>query len=729
MSGLDYAVLAGYFLLMAGIGVLCMLAIRRQEDYFLGGRSFGKLLQTFAAFGAGTGANDPVTLGRTTYTSGLSGIWGVLLWLFATPFYWFFGVWFRRMRHLTLGDWYVERYESRALGAAYALFALWFGMMHLSVGFSAVGKVCAPLMNTDYFVLSWVSSEPIEIEYVLVPIIALVVIVYGVLGGLRAAYWTDLIQGLMIILLSVILIPFGLAGLVEKFGDPSTMSLFDGFRIMHERMPAENFQIFESPRGGEFPLHYIAAITLINLIGVAIQPHQIATGGGSARSELSARAGLVMGNFLKRGCTLAWAMTVLIALALLPENLEIARDPDRTWGVAAREILGPLQLGLVGLMLACLLAALMSTSDCYMLVLSALVVRNLYGAYLNPSASDRQYLMLGRLVSVVVISGAAIVSLTYLNVLEQLKITWEIPMIFAGPFWVGLFWRRATRWACWLTIGFTTVTFFLLPLLLPALMPSLRTHPDFNGTNQITTTIIARHAAPDDVAKREAALAIWQQHYDAAQAQTDPAIREAELDRLGPQPEPLALGDPVEDRFVGGGKAIFWTGGVEPLEGAALREVSRVQEGNMLVITEAWEGPARGLGYFNLDFLMYELMGLDMTRMNNAALETLRLPPKIIAPFLLMVLFSLITPAGSKAALDRYYVKMKTPVAADPLSDLRELELSYAQPDRFDYRRLFHFAGLEFQRPTLADSLGFVGSVIGCFVILWIAVWMAGLGT
>ena len=44
--------------------------------------------------------------------------------------------------------------------------------------------------------------------------------------------------------------------------------------------------------------------------------------------------------FLKRLCTVGWALTALIALALLAGNAEIATDPDRVWGVAAREIWG-----------------------------------------------------------------------------------------------------------------------------------------------------------------------------------------------------------------------------------------------------------------------------------------------------------------------------------------------------------------------------------------------------
>ena len=112
MHVLDYVVLVGYFLAMMGIGVWVMRRVKVQEDYFMGGRSFGKLLQAFAAFGAGTGSSDPVNTANTTFMSGLSGMWSVMYWLFVTPFYWITGVWYRRMRHLTLGDWFVEDQSS-----------------------------------------------------------------------------------------------------------------------------------------------------------------------------------------------------------------------------------------------------------------------------------------------------------------------------------------------------------------------------------------------------------------------------------------------------------------------------------------------------------------------------------------------------------------------------------------------------------------------------------------
>ncbi len=717
MTAIDYVVLVAYFLVMAGIGFLCMLKVKKQEDYFLGGRAFGKIFQTFAAFGAGTGANDPVVVGRATYTSGFAGIWTVLCWLLVTPFYWIAAVWYRRMRHLTLGDWFVERFENRGLGAAYSVFGIVYYMIYLSVAFAAVAKVCEPLIAPD-------TVELDTLRWILVPVIAFVVIVYGVLGGLRAAYWTDLIQGVFIILLSVLLIPFGLELLVERYPDPAHTGILDGFKVMHDQVPPRFFEI----TGNEFPLYYVVCIFLLNLVGIVVQPHFIATGGGSAKTENSARVGLVLGNFLKRFCTVGWALTGLIMLALLSASPELGSDPDKVWGLAAVEILGPLKIGLVGLMVACLLAALMSSADCYMLVSSALVVRNVYAAYLHREASEKQCVFVGRIVGVVIIVGAAAFALSSYNVLDQLKFAWEIPLLFAAPFWIGMFWRRATTWAAWGTVLFSTTVFFVLPIVLPIAVPDLRGDPRFAVTNDMVTTKVERTASPSDVAHREVAIASWKKAREAAVAETDVAERDEALEKLGAAPEPLALGATFTETKKKGGRAVFWFGGLDrDLAAEAPKETVSSENG---VTVERYVDGSRqhGKGIFNLDFILWEAVGVKLRSLPDPAIDALRLPTRVVVPFFVMVFLSLITPRNRKESLDRYYVKMKTPTEPDPEEDRRELELSYEDPQRFDHKKLLPNTGFELQRPTTGDVVGVVLSCLGVVGIIALVVWVAGIG-
>lgn len=769
MQTLDYVVLIGYFTVMIVIGVICSLKVKKQEDFFMGGRSFGKLFQTFAAFGAGTGSQDPIQVSRTTWTSGLSGIWSVLMWLFITPFYWIFGVWYRRMRHLTLGDWFVERYESRLMGAVYTLFAFFFQIAYLSTMFSAISKVAAPLIGFDTVSLPGFGA-PVGVQFVLVPIIALIVVVYGIAGGLSAAYWTDVLQGLCIILLSLILIPFGLDALVETYGDPDvTASTMDGFSILHERVSDDYFKLFSGPRSGEFPIHYIVSLSLLGLLGIVVQPHFIATGGGSAKTENSARIGLVTGNFLKRFCTIGWALTALILLALMADNAEAARDPDHVWGIASREILGPMNMGLVGLMLACLLAALMSSADCYMVIFSSLAVRNIYAAYFNQDADEKTYIKIGRIAGPSVILGAVIVSLCFYNVFAQYKMALEVIIVCAAPFWLGMFWRGATRTAAWLTMAFSLAVFFVIPFLAPVVMPDLASNPRFAIATKQVETITKRAATPSDFAKREswtsayleaiemdddsqmkAALAkiglprpitadaslgqdAWEAGYTQAMKAANAQDTREALTALGPPPKLVAEGASGENAqilevFVTGGQSIFWTGGISHPADADLEEVGRDSDGNTTTITRQYTDAGTGKGQFRLDFLLYEAMNIDLANQSKAMLETLRLPPRLIAPFVVMILLSWITKKGSKDSLDRFFVKMKTPVLADHDEDALELEKSYQDPARFDHKKMFPGTNIEIQKPSAADVVGFLICVAICFAFLGIAVWLANLG-
>ena len=638
MNFADYLVLFIYFSGMAAIGIWALRQVKAQEDYFMGGRKFGKLFQTFAAFGAGTGSADPVNTARGTFANGMSGMWGVMYWLFVTPIYWISAVWYRRMRCLTLGDWFTERYESKPMGVAYAIFGCFYYIVYGAMLFTAIGKVGVPLLGEELM--------GTKTEYVLVPLVAVIVMMYGVLGGITAAYWTDLIQGICIILLSILLIPFGLNEVVKRFGAPGD-SWTDGFRVMHEQLPASTFEIVGGSAASEFPLYAIITIVIMNMIGIVLTPHFIVTGGGSAKSEHDARVGLVTGNFIKRFCTIGWVITALIVLTLYSDNAALIGDADMAWGVATRELLGPLGIGLVGLMLACLLAALMSSVDCYMLVCSALVVRNIYVPYGNPNASEQECLRLGRVTGAIVVLGAVVVSVTMLDMFKQLELTWIVPMTFAALFWLGMYWRRATTKAGWITIVFCLLSFFVLPRAIPAVAPELRTNEAYLAVNS---------------------------------------------------PEGAA-----------GGQSIYWTGGVKENE----------EEG----------GEKIGQGSFRFDMVIYDkLLGLDLTQYRKAALKTLEFPFKIIAPFLVMIIASLLTQPNSKKALDRLYVKMKTPVDPDPEGDAREIDVSYAQPDRFNDRKLFPDSNWEFERPTKMDFWGFVGCFVICFAIIGVVLWVARIG-
>ena len=73
----------------------------------------------------------------------------------------------------------------------------------------------------------------------------------------------------------MLLIPFGLWALVKEFGDPATMSFMDGFTIMHERVSADYFSLFNGPSAGEFPVQYIISLSVLAMVGTGLSHTQL----------------------------------------------------------------------------------------------------------------------------------------------------------------------------------------------------------------------------------------------------------------------------------------------------------------------------------------------------------------------------------------------------------------------------------------------------------------------
>ena len=413
-------------------------------------------------------------------------------------------------------------------------------------------------------------------------------------------------------------------------------------------------------------------------------------------------------------------------LALYADHPQLLRDPDRVWGVASGELLSP---GLVGLMLACMLAALMSSADTYMLVCAALVVRNVYAAYLHPDADEKRCIAVGRVTAVVVIVGAVLMAWLVMDVFRQLQLTWVVPMLFAAPFWMGMYWRGATRAGAWWTVIYVALVFFVAPYAAPILAPGLRTSERFTVTNDLVTVTTHRPAVPADVRRREAEITLWRERRGAEEHLPDAARREAALSAMGPPPRALKVGENIEHHKTTGGTAIYWTGGVKPVGPRRTVVIDRRTGAEKeKIVLQRYDGPLEASGNFRLDFLLYDLLGVDMRGKSDAMLRTMELVPKIVTPFLVMFLVSLVTRRNDSGALDRFYAKMKTPVQSDAQADRLALERSFADPSKLRHLKLFPGTDIELQRPRALDVVGFLVSLAACFGIVWLAAVLSGWG-
>src|SRR5258708_4982240 len=135
-----------YFIGILVIAVRASRFVRNREDYFMGGRRFGKLVQSFAAFGQSTSVENVTTTSTMVNANGAAGIWAMLAsGLVNLPIFWMTSIWYRRMRQLTLGDFFEERYGSRKMAAFYAGCQTIYFVLVAATGLTAMAKTVAAI--------------------------------------------------------------------------------------------------------------------------------------------------------------------------------------------------------------------------------------------------------------------------------------------------------------------------------------------------------------------------------------------------------------------------------------------------------------------------------------------------------------------------------------------------------------------------------------------------------
>jgi Na+/proline symporter len=295
-------------------------------------------------------------------------------------------------------------------------------------------------------------------------------VLYGVAGGLAAAIVTDFFQGILTFIFSFLLLPIVLAAVGGMDGLRETI---------------QNEEMFSLVAPSEIGLFYIVVLAINALFGIVAQPHVMGN-CAAGRNEQDGQIGFMMGNFIKRVCTMAWAVTGLAAVAFFASRAEMI-EPDEVYGRMARHFLPQLMPGLLGIFIASMLAAVMSSCDSIMIAASALFTENLYRPLFR-GGSERHYIWIGRCFSVLAVSGGIFFAYIMPNVVRMLEVLWMITPMMGIAFWIGVIWRRATpagAWAATLT-GFgvlllTGTQFFIQWLEKFPAAEQLRMIVDFSG--------------------------------------------------------------------------------------------------------------------------------------------------------------------------------------------------------------------------------------------------------
>ena len=298
---------------------------------------------------------------------------------------------------------------------------------------------------------------------------------------------------------------------------------------------------------------------------------------------------------------------------------------------------------------------------------SGLVTRNIYEP-LVPGRSEKHYLRAGQVFIAIVLALSIVIASSAKSVPSLMKtlITFNI---FPGAAVLLIFmWRRLTAPAILISLAIWVILIGAIPLIVPA-SSSLSRSPQLTLRTQPREVTVAAAATSQDVA--------------------------------------VGLASSIT-------QTVLKTHVVAPV-GCFFETVARIDPKNP---DAGLEGSGR---FFAENYLLYRL-GVPIDHFGPAGVVASRWLFDTIFPFVCLIFFSLLTKPDRSARADRFYARMKTPVAQTPQKDQAEIEMSEAQPHRFDHEKLFPRSNWEFTRWSRTDVAGFFGcwGIVGLILVfLW----------
>ena len=419
------ATFVAYVLFMLYLGLRAQRRLHDFKDYLLAGRGIGSWVAALSA-----GASDMsgwllLGLPGYAYLAGLEAGWLVLGLGLGTYANWHLVAPRLRRASEDAGDAltipaYLERRfadDSGALRITAALLILVFFLFYTSSGLVAAGK-----LFEEVFGFSYLGSVAVGTT---------VIIVYTLLGGFLAVSWTDLAQGL---LMAAALVVVPLMVIALQGGPEATLA---GLEASHP-----NLLDPLSSAAGE-PLGLLAILSLMAWgLGYFGQPHILARFMAIKSVDLIPRA---------RRIAIAWTLIGMLGatavgmagIGWLEPALEGA-DSEKVFILLASQLFHPL---VAGLLLAAILAAIMSTADSQLLVSASALSEDLYRKAFGQDADDHRMILIAR-IAVVVIAALAFGLATDPDskVLDLVAYAWAgFGAAFGPVILLSLYWPRMNR--------------------------------------------------------------------------------------------------------------------------------------------------------------------------------------------------------------------------------------------------------------------------------------------
>ena len=472
LTTIDVVIFFGSLFAVMGIGLWAGRKEDTSADYYLAGKSTRWWGVAGSIFGSNVSANHIVGFVGLGFSVGfaqshfeITAIAGLLLLCYGfLPVY-------RKLNLYTLSQYLSQRYGegSRILYALIMVVVM--VIIQMVPGFYIGSRSLNILLQ----------GGPGEIDpawYKMgIILMALVTGTYTILGGLKAVIITDVIQSMLLLVAGLTVAAIAFAQ--PEIGGWSGMAAMDaavgGAGKLHLYRPMNDPDLpWTGMLSGLIVLHFYYWGTNQFIVQRAL----------SARSDREARLGIIAAGFFKLLIPFFAIGTGIAAFYLFEQRgMEVAQDAVFT--TLLTELVAPIGRGLLGLVAAGMIGAILSSLDSMMNSSATIVTFDVYQRYVNPLASERRLVWVGRLCVVVFIAGAACLTIFsmdpnskesfFLQIVDhQSRLVVGVVVAFA----LGMMWSRATSAGALAAILAGVVFSYALPYLYE---PYVGVHPSVAG--------------------------------------------------------------------------------------------------------------------------------------------------------------------------------------------------------------------------------------------------------
>ncbi|MBN2308019.1 MAG: sodium:solute symporter [Candidatus Hydrogenedentes bacterium] len=424
ISSIDLGIIGAYLVLVLGIGFYTAIRTRTGEDLFLGGRTLTWGCIGLSLFASNISSNNLIGLAGAAYTTGIS----------VSNYEWFAGV-----PLIIMAFFYIPLYLKSRITTIPEFLELRFNRACRTY-FSAVTILLSVVVDTAGGL--YAGALVVKVFYPGAPLLpvcfalALVAGLYTAFGGLKAVVYTDAIQAAILLVGSVVLtfILFGKLGF--------------SWATVREAVPEGHLSLIRPLDDPTLP--WLGTLVGVPVLGFWywVTNQYIVQRVLGAKNVEHARWGAMLAGFLKVVPFFTMVLPGVMAIKLFPG----LKDGDMVYPTMITQVL---PVGLVGLVLAGLVSAIMSSIDSTLNSASTLVVCDFIEPY-KPGMPPERVAWLGRITTIVIMvlvaSWAPLIA-RFGGLFSYLQQAFSIlvPPV-AAIFLIGPFWKRGNGLAAFATL-------------------------------------------------------------------------------------------------------------------------------------------------------------------------------------------------------------------------------------------------------------------------------------